>query len=252
MEAGLQCPICSDIFQNPHILNCGHSYCSLCIRKHFDKTLNSSASHDQCPTCRCKSDSSHLIPNRVLGNVVLAYAAVRNHLLNHLSADAEGSSKTLPLARQLSSPTSNIIKISSDLRQLPHLIFHGKPKKYVRDAIDRLCSITNVKLNLDNVDQDDLERFYRELVHLNNSQLESSDPMSFRSIVKEVNKKELIRRTEALKASRNVSNASKAGYDEKVTNNRLSLSILTYLTSQASSKKTTVLFNSFTAVFLTK
>ncbi len=44
IETSLRCAICSDFFNNPHSLPCGHSFCSECIRKHLDKMFNPTTS----------------------------------------------------------------------------------------------------------------------------------------------------------------------------------------------------------------
>jgi hypothetical protein len=38
--------------------------------------------------------------------------------------------------------------------------FHGKAKKYVKDAIEKFCSVSNVKPSLEG-EKEDLERYYR-------------------------------------------------------------------------------------------
>lgn len=38
IESILRCVICSEFLRNPHSLQCGHSFCSECIRKHLDKS----------------------------------------------------------------------------------------------------------------------------------------------------------------------------------------------------------------------
>lgn len=46
IESMFTCAICCDPFLNPATLQCGHSFCMLCIEEWFSKKL-------VCPTCRC-------------------------------------------------------------------------------------------------------------------------------------------------------------------------------------------------------
>jgi hypothetical protein len=86
-------------------------------------------------------------------------------------------------------------------RRIPHMSFHGKPKKYVKEAIEKLCAQSRVKPILEG-EQEDLERYFRELVHVNNAQVGSLSPLSFDDVVREVNSKEMFRRKEAKKSSK--------------------------------------------------
>jgi hypothetical protein len=38
IETSLRCAICNEFLNNPHSLQCGHSFCSECIRRHLDQT----------------------------------------------------------------------------------------------------------------------------------------------------------------------------------------------------------------------
>ncbi|KAJ7847260.1 hypothetical protein B0H14DRAFT_2446187 [Mycena olivaceomarginata] len=49
------CPICQEIFGHPYILNCGHSFCALCILRHIFSNLHACGLwHESpgCPLCR--------------------------------------------------------------------------------------------------------------------------------------------------------------------------------------------------------
>jgi hypothetical protein len=68
-EEYLRCPCCSEFFDNPNSLQCGHVYCSECIRKHFDPLINSTT-HDSCPNCRVKADAAQLRPDKAMANLL--------------------------------------------------------------------------------------------------------------------------------------------------------------------------------------
>jgi hypothetical protein len=56
-------------------------------------------------------------------------------------------------------------------------------------------------LSLDGT-QDELEHRYRELVHLNNAQIGSLQPLSFSECIKEINRREVAKAVELKKHSR--------------------------------------------------
>ena len=49
---------------------------------------------------------------------------------------------------------------------------------------------------------DDLERRYRELVHLNNSQINSPTPITFGDCIREINRREIAKTIESKNAAR--------------------------------------------------
>lgn len=69
LEDRLQCPICLEVFKEPLMLRCGHSYCKGCLVSlscHLDAEL-------RCPVCRQAVDgSSSPPPNVSLARVIEA------------------------------------------------------------------------------------------------------------------------------------------------------------------------------------
>lgn len=62
----LQCPICLEVFKEPLMLQCGHSYCKGCLdslSQHLDSEL-------RCPVCRQSVDCSSSLPNVSLARVI--------------------------------------------------------------------------------------------------------------------------------------------------------------------------------------
>uniref|UniRef100_A0A3B4WRZ9 RING-type domain-containing protein n=1 Tax=Seriola lalandi dorsalis TaxID=1841481 RepID=A0A3B4WRZ9_SERLL len=52
-EDDLSCPVCQDIFKNPVILSCSHSFCKDCLQSWWrEKPLQ------ECPVCKRRSSKS--------------------------------------------------------------------------------------------------------------------------------------------------------------------------------------------------
>jgi hypothetical protein len=143
--------------------------------------------------CKEKSEVFHLKPNLNIASAILAFKVLRPEMLNEMTSIEDRvtcSSSVLNRSRSKRERDERV------LRKLPHLSFHGKSKKYVKDAIEKLCSSSNVKPCVDG-DQSELERFYRDIVHLNNAQIDSRDPLSFDEVVRESTKGYIALRKEA-------------------------------------------------------
>ncbi|XP_067312276.1 kinesin light chain 1-like [Pseudorasbora parva] len=71
-DEDISCPVCQDIFKDPVILSCSHSFCKECLQK-FWKTKKT----QECPVCR--SVSRHEPPrNLVLKNLCESFLKERN------------------------------------------------------------------------------------------------------------------------------------------------------------------------------
>ncbi|MBN3320195.1 TRI35 protein, partial [Atractosteus spatula] len=68
LEDELTCSMCFEIFMNPVVLKCSHSFCKACLEKTW--MLNSSR---ECPFCRRRSSTDNPPLNLALRNIVESY-----------------------------------------------------------------------------------------------------------------------------------------------------------------------------------
>ncbi|KAK3531082.1 hypothetical protein QTP70_010368 [Hemibagrus guttatus] len=66
LEEQLRCPVCLEVFSEPLMLQCGHSYCRGCVRSMGMDPLGQL----QCPVCRCAVDGDSPPPNVALARIV--------------------------------------------------------------------------------------------------------------------------------------------------------------------------------------
>lgn len=72
LEDELSCSVCTELFRDPVLLSCGHSYCRQCINDHW--TFSSSRN---CPICRQVS-LQEPVSNLSLRNTCECYLRERN------------------------------------------------------------------------------------------------------------------------------------------------------------------------------
>ncbi|KAG9346177.1 hypothetical protein JZ751_008000, partial [Albula glossodonta] len=68
LEKDLSCPVCYEIFNDPVVLGCSHSFCRACLYQ-----CRGEGSSLECPLCRSKAQSGSLLPNLALRNTVETY-----------------------------------------------------------------------------------------------------------------------------------------------------------------------------------
>ncbi|XP_023133744.2 nuclear factor 7, brain [Amphiprion ocellaris] len=77
-EEDLTCPVCCDIFTDPVLLACSHSFCRICLKRCWDTGLR------ECPVCRKRASKSNPPSNLALKNVCEAHLQVRRQSSVHL------------------------------------------------------------------------------------------------------------------------------------------------------------------------
>ncbi|KAF7353675.1 Postreplication repair E3 ubiquitin-protein ligase rad18 [Mycena venus] len=85
LDTAVRCPICSDYFNGPVSLLCGHCFCSMCIRG----VISDPSSKSQCPTCRQNMTESQLRPNPGIEDVVAAWRFARPYILSLAKQEEE-------------------------------------------------------------------------------------------------------------------------------------------------------------------
>uniref|UniRef100_UPI003AABF7E6 E3 ubiquitin-protein ligase TRIM39-like n=1 Tax=Centroberyx gerrardi TaxID=166262 RepID=UPI003AABF7E6 len=72
-EEDFSCPVCHDIFKDPVILSCSHSFCKACLQSWWtEKQI-----HD-CPVCKRRSSQSYPPRNLALNNLCEAFLLERD------------------------------------------------------------------------------------------------------------------------------------------------------------------------------
>uniref|UniRef100_UPI003AB0AA69 E3 ubiquitin-protein ligase TRIM39-like n=1 Tax=Centroberyx gerrardi TaxID=166262 RepID=UPI003AB0AA69 len=80
-EEDLSCPVCLDIFKNPVLLSCSHSFCKACLQRWWtEKQIH------ECPVCNRRSSKSKPPCNLVLKNLCEAFLLERDQ---RASAESE-------------------------------------------------------------------------------------------------------------------------------------------------------------------
>uniref|UniRef100_A0A3B4V667 Uncharacterized protein n=1 Tax=Seriola dumerili TaxID=41447 RepID=A0A3B4V667_SERDU len=72
-EDDLSCPVCQDIFKNPVVLSCSHSFCKDCLQRWWrEKPLQ------ECPVCKRRSSKSDPPRNLALKNLCETFLLQRD------------------------------------------------------------------------------------------------------------------------------------------------------------------------------
>uniref|UniRef100_UPI0037E9062C nuclear factor 7, ovary-like n=1 Tax=Semicossyphus pulcher TaxID=241346 RepID=UPI0037E9062C len=73
LEEDLCCPVCHDIFKDPVILSCCHSFCKDCLQSWWREKENR-----ECPVCKRKNSNELIPPNFALKNVCETFIQERD------------------------------------------------------------------------------------------------------------------------------------------------------------------------------
>nr|XP_040026222.1 nuclear factor 7, brain-like [Gasterosteus aculeatus aculeatus] len=71
LSADLCCPVCHEVFRDPVVLSCSHSFCKVCLKSWWREK------QAQCPVCRRRSSRSEPPLNLVLKNLCESFSVER-------------------------------------------------------------------------------------------------------------------------------------------------------------------------------
>ncbi|XP_035276451.1 tripartite motif-containing protein 35-like [Anguilla anguilla] len=83
LEEELSCPVCSEIFGDPVVLSCSHSFCKACLQQYWEQKGSR-----ECPVCRRRSSKDEPPRNLSLRNTCEAF-------LKEISQRAKAGSEVL-------------------------------------------------------------------------------------------------------------------------------------------------------------
>ncbi|KAL4008862.1 hypothetical protein ACER0C_002714 [Sarotherodon galilaeus] len=72
-EEDLCCPVCQEVFRDPVILSCSHSFCKDCLKRWWRKKRT-----HECPVCKERSSKKHPPLNRALKNLCESFLQERD------------------------------------------------------------------------------------------------------------------------------------------------------------------------------
>ncbi|XP_022621870.1 zinc-binding protein A33-like [Seriola dumerili] len=73
-EEDLRCPVCHEVFRDPVLLSCSHSFCKDCLQSWWREKQT-----PECPVCKRISSRKHPPCNLVLKNLCEAFLQERDH-----------------------------------------------------------------------------------------------------------------------------------------------------------------------------
>ncbi|XP_023268881.1 tripartite motif-containing protein 35-like [Seriola lalandi dorsalis] len=82
-EVDLSCPICCEIFRDPVVLKCSHSFCAPCLQQYWTPARGRSR---DCPLCRSQSVDDP-VPSLTLKNLCESYVSLESEELEEKAGE---------------------------------------------------------------------------------------------------------------------------------------------------------------------
>lgn len=135
----LTCAICLGLYDDPHMILCGHSFCLNCIRK---------VEHPRCPKCRKDFDKEQLVPNVDLRQTVDSLREAKpsepredgdnDDDKNNEDNDSATTSAPRPVLRLgAKGKEPDISQLSNDQLMLLKVLFPNMPHMWTRQQYEQ-------------------------------------------------------------------------------------------------------------------
>lgn len=116
LELLLRCNICKDFLNAPMLTSCGHTFCSLCVRKYLINT-------PKCPICAQELRESQLTRNVLLEQIVINFKNLRDDLLDIVQKPAvKHDTEVIEIKDVSQSSNDDLIILESKKRKVPNSI----------------------------------------------------------------------------------------------------------------------------------
>ncbi|KAJ3509958.1 hypothetical protein NMY22_g16122 [Coprinellus aureogranulatus] len=112
LDATFRCSICGDPYDAPVTINCGHCFCSGCLRSAL-------ATKQECPACRKPANEGHIRPNYVLEAAISAWNDARSYVLGLISKASAVQESPRKRKRQRSTSPISVDMEDSDVAPGP-------------------------------------------------------------------------------------------------------------------------------------
>ncbi|CDO93115.1 unnamed protein product [Kluyveromyces dobzhanskii CBS 2104] len=128
LDSLLRCHICKDFLSASVLTPCGHSFCSICIRKYLQK-------ESKCPLCLSELTESMLQKEFLVQEICSSYVKLRDSLLQHLTKPFNDDRRNNEIKM-----TDDYIEVTKERRRTPDSpsLVGASAKKRKHDGITSL------------------------------------------------------------------------------------------------------------------
>lgn len=223
LDESFRCTLCGGHFHAAVSIadpECGHSFCSECIRNTFTAQMKSTQRQRKCPACRCPVvKEGIIIPNRALQEAVLAFQKTLDERRKQHQKQQRQSDKESPLATPSPAPPTRSVSTTRRrngqespthpmepamgpsifvdeppvLTKKPKPIYANKNRKRLQEMCEKEGLPTK---SSDSIQE--LKDRHEAFINLWNAETDAIHPRSARQLVEEIMNREQQRRKEQL------------------------------------------------------